>query len=103
MEIKTLITQDGTTYKVIKESDFCEVTELTAMRHFLLGGWIEDRDYSNASYFIKLDSDGHLVCRFKRNDEKAPKKPWERWHLTFVDYEIKNWRLIDAFKFEDEK
>lgn len=101
--MKKLTMDDGSTYILLKEEEFNKPTAEQVMRHLLTGGWVEDRDYKNASYFVKLDSSGNLECRFKRDDEKQPKKGWEKWHLTFADYEMKDWRLIQPFKFEDEK
>lgn len=86
--------RDGKTYDLIEVEEKRKHPPASAiMRHLLAGGWIEDRDYSNASYFIRLDRTGNLQGCFKRDDSVA--EAWKSWHLCFCDFEMPNWKLIE--------
>lgn len=90
--MKTLTFDTGEVYQLVDPNKpkitFCEVA-----RHLLLGGWVEDRDYSNASYFIRVGRDNNLEMVFKRDDSGA-EFPWKSWHLSFSKCEMKDWKLI---------
>jgi len=97
---KKITMDNGEVYILVKEEEMDIPSASEVMRHLLNGGWVEDRDYSNASYFARLTSQGNFEKCFKRDDETVPPKGWEmKYGLNFVDYEMKDWKLIKPLKF----
>lgn len=94
---------DGKTYKLVEETPerpqknpkIYKPKEI--MEHLLKGGWIEMREYSNASYYKYLNNDGYFVSIFKRDDERAceTENPYEHGlGLTHFELEYRKYFLI---------
>lgn len=99
-----LVKIDDKTYRLVEEKAERPqknpkiYTPKEVMEHLLNGGWVEDREYTNASYYRYLNDDGGFVDIFKRDDERAYKEqnPYDHdlglalWELKTQKYFLIN-------------
>jgi len=85
--------ENGNRYVLVDDSSLDNFPML-AMRHLLVGGCIQDNDYSNAAYYYWINSKGKLRCVFQHHDGSGRKDHYSGY-LSFVEYKMKNWTLID--------
>lgn len=85
---KNSVTIDGKTYRLVEEKPERPqknpkiYTPKEVMEHLLNGGWVENRDYNNASYYMYINKQGYFAQGFKYDDKKS-------WTLIeFYDYSI---------------
>lgn len=65
-----------------------QYTAKEIMKHLVDGGWVENRDYSNASYYYWLTDKGYYSLIFKRDDERSPHDYQEKYPYDKYPYDL---------------